>query len=270
MCEALASIHEQGIVHRDLKPANIILTDDLEPKIADFGIARVENSQLTHHNEILGSVLYIAPEIWIGEEPTLSIDLYGLGIILYEMVTGKTPFEGSSPGELMRKHLQSQPTAPKDINPQLPSYINRLIIRLLSKQSSERPKDANEIIHILQRHISVSSNTQPFRAYRADTQEFLKAVDKNSVANLSKIDRTKIEQKTPTIVNPESISISRSFNLDKVGTAAEFTLGESGESLETEKPLENDPEAISLKTLAKYLTLGIILLSTIATVLYFL
>ncbi len=291
MCEALASIHDQGIIHRDLKPANIILTEALEPKITDFGIARIENSQLTHHNEILGSVFYIAPEIWIGEEPTLSVDLYGLGIILYEVVTGATPFEGSSPGELMRKHLQSQVVPPKEINPLIPSYINRLILRLLSKQRTERPRDATEVINIIQRHISVSTAGQSFKAYRADTQEFLRAVDENTAGALSKVDRVKSEARITTVNNPkitdkESANIQKNYVEQKQVELKEekleiesandkvFTLGSNNFDSENNPDLsilnqEESKEDLPLLKFAKILAAGIILLSSLAGILYF-
>lgn len=191
VASALNEIHQKGIIHRDLKPANIILDEKYQPKLMDFGIARPENSQLTHHNEIVGSVCYIAPEIWIGEEPTPSVDLYSLGIVLYEIATGNVPFDGNSPGDLMRKHLQMAPVPPKDVQSGISSFINRLILRLLAKQKQERPRDALELIGIVQKNISVSTDLKKFRAYRQDTEEFLRVVNTNSEVALKKVEREK-------------------------------------------------------------------------------
>ncbi len=204
IASALNAIHQKGIIHRDLKPANIVLSEDFSPKLMDFGIARPENSQLTHHNEIVGSVCYIPPEIWIGEEPTSSVDLYSLGVVLYEMMTGMVPFDGTSPGELMRKHLQATPIPPKDIQAGMPSYINRLILRLLSKQKQDRPRDAMELIGIVEKNVSVSTDTKKFRAYRHDTEEFLRVVNTKSEATIQKMERTlpREAEPKPIILKP--------------------------------------------------------------------
>lgn len=240
MASALNVIHSKGIIHRDLKPANIMMSDNYSPKLMDFGIARPENSQLTHHNEIVGSVCYIPPEIWIGEEPTHSVDLYSLGVVLYEMTTGKVPFDGGSPGELMRKHLQATPIPPKDIQAGMPSYINRLILRLLSKQKQNRPRDAMELISIVEKNVSVSSDVKKFKAYKHDTEEFLRVVDTNSEATLKKVEIPQVMREVPaqqeipidiSKVQPKRIRTSKGnwkvlvlLSLAAIGTTLSFFL----------------------------------------------
>ena len=152
ICRGLQAIHEAGIIHRDLKPANIIVLDDGSVKITDFGIARPEYSELTAHYEILGSALYIAPEIWLGSKITSSVDLYSLGVMLYELMTGTLPFDGDSPATLMRMHLEHEPRAPKDVNEQIPLWLSKLILRLLAKSAVDRPADANEVIDFVRLH----------------------------------------------------------------------------------------------------------------------
>lgn len=194
--DALNAIHAIGIMHRDLKPANIMLTEDGEIKLTDFGIARPENSQLTHHNEIVGSVCYIAPEIWIGEEPTPKVDLYSLGVVLYELATGDVPFDGASPGDLMRKHLQAIPEDPSKINSQIPYYLGKVILKLLAKQKLDRPGSALEVADMIRANMSKKSEVKSFVAYRQDTSEFLKAVE-NSASNLLSVSRAKsVEQES--------------------------------------------------------------------------
>ena len=158
MCEALQAIHSAGVIHRDLKPANILLLDDSTVRITDFGVARPEISTLTAHDEIIGSVCYIAPEIWLGESITPSVDLYALGIIIYEMLTGEVPFDGDAPADLMRAHLDRAPIPPKDLNSAVPMWLNKLVLRLLSKKVNGRPHDAKEVLDYVRLH---SENYSP-------------------------------------------------------------------------------------------------------------
>ena len=210
ICEALNAIHTAGIIHRDLKPANIMVSGDWNIKLTDFGIARPESSDLTHHNEIVGSVCYISPEIWIGETPTASVDLYAFGILLYELVTGQVPFEGGSPGELMRKHLQSKPIPPVEINPNCPLFFNTLILDLLAKQKKDRPKSALDVISKIKKEYSGSHETKTFVAFEHDTQEFLKAMDTSSshqiAENLSMPKVEKGPQRSSSQSEVESLS----------------------------------------------------------------
>jgi serine/threonine protein kinase len=156
ICEGLEAIHKAGVIHRDLKPANIMVTDDGIAKIADFGVARPEVSNITAHNEIIGSAFYIAPEVWIGNQFTNSIDLYSLGILLYEITTQTLPFEGDSPAALMRQHLEFTPKAPRDLNRNIPPWLSKLILKLLGKTATERPKHAREVIEYVKLNTELS------------------------------------------------------------------------------------------------------------------
>lgn len=150
----LEAIHKLGIIHRDLKPANILILEDFQSKITDFGVARPEYSELTANNEIIGSTLYIAPEVWLGTKLTFSVDLYSFGVVLYELTTGTLPFNGDSPASLMRMHLEFKPAAPKEINPEVPVWLNKLILKLLAKAEEDRPRDAREIIDYVEAQTS--------------------------------------------------------------------------------------------------------------------
>lgn len=143
--EGLSAIHAAEIVHRDLKPGNIMILDGGVAKIADFGVARPASSELTAHNEIVGSVHYMAPEVWLGKEITPHADLYGLGIILYEITTGQLPFKHTRPATLMWMHVKSVPTPPIQLNPKIPEWLNKLILKLIAKSPLERPRDAREL-----------------------------------------------------------------------------------------------------------------------------
>lgn len=211
LCEALHAIHSVGIVHRDFKPGNILITDSFQVKLTDFGIARPEQSQLTHHNEIVGSVCYIAPEIWIGEEPTSSVDLYSLGVVIYELLTGEVPFDGGSPGDLMRKHLQSQVVPPKSLNEKVPGYLNRLVLSLLSKSKFDRPKDALSVVESVKRAMGSLTTSHTFVAYAHDTQEFLRVVE-SSNTNLSAINS---EPEVQTVLIDRKTFASNEKDLNK-------------------------------------------------------
>ena len=139
VCHGLDAIHAVGIIHRDLKPANIIILKSGDVKIADFGVARAGYSNLTRDNEIVGSAPYMPPELWLGREIGPASDLYALGVILYEMVTGILPFDGDSAPELMAKHLETTPPSPYELNSAVPQGFSALVLSLLQKSPEKRP-----------------------------------------------------------------------------------------------------------------------------------
>jgi len=158
-CEGLEAIHEQEIVHRDLKPANIIILEDNKIKITDFGVARNKNSNLTKHDEIIGSANYIAPEIWLGKPITNSVDLYSLGIILFELLVGRVPFEEDEPAAMMWFHIKEAPTPPKSIRESTPNWLNQLTLKLLSKRPEDRPINARAVVDLIKRNNKVNQQS---------------------------------------------------------------------------------------------------------------
>ncbi len=178
IADALEAIHQAGIVHRDLKPGNVLLLNDGTVRITDFGVARPEVSEMTAHNEILGSVCYIAPEIWLGKDPGPSVDLYSLGIILYEIATGDVPFDGGSPPELMRLHLDRLPTPPKEINSATPPWLNSVIMRLLEKDPKDRFLTAKELSTHVSLHLEDGSTRK--ENARQDASSFLDSLEQKS------------------------------------------------------------------------------------------
>jgi serine/threonine protein kinase len=251
ICEALHAVHSVGIIHRDLKPANIMITDSFDIKLTDFGIARPENSQLTHHNEIVGSVCYIPPEIWIGEDPTLSVDLYSLGVVMYELLTGNVPFDGNSPGDLMRKHLQTLPVSPRDVNPKTPLYLNRLTLSLLSKSKFDRPKDALAVIEKINKAQGSITTSHVFNGYENDTQEFLRALDSSGL-------HQDIVKKDPQILFEKKNKASSSIFKDRIVSEK----GNNDSSLEmsekTSLDLDTPGSKISRQKIMILIALGIL------------
>lgn len=152
IAEALQVAHERGIVHRDVKPQNILVADSGHVKVTDFGIARAaEATTISHLGDILGSAKYMSPEQAAGERVSTASDLYSLGVVLYEMLTGHLPFDVATPAVVPDKHADGAPPRPKEVNPGVPEALDALVMRLLATDPSDRPKSAAEIIEELER-----------------------------------------------------------------------------------------------------------------------
>ena len=150
LAEALAIVHEFGILHRDVKPGNIILTDDLKLKLTDFGIARIENSELTITREILGSPAYMAPESFENSiRSDNRSDIFSMGVISYELLTGVKPFHGETIGEMMNAIKFQRPIEPLKINNSFPPYLQDILAKMLAKKTDERFSSAREVIKAL-------------------------------------------------------------------------------------------------------------------------
>jgi beta-lactam-binding protein with PASTA domain/tRNA A-37 threonylcarbamoyl transferase component Bud32 len=149
MLEALRFAHRHGIIHRDVKPHNILVGERL--KVTDFGIARAGASQMTEAGSIMGTAQYLSPEQARGAPVTASSDLYSVGIVLYEMLTGKVPFSGDSAIEIAMKHLNELPKPPSKIRPEVPEELDHVVLRALSKAPEDRYQSAEEFADDLHR-----------------------------------------------------------------------------------------------------------------------
>jgi serine/threonine-protein kinase len=150
IARGIARAHDLGVVHRDLKPENIFLCPRLDGgdlvKLLDFGIARSRaDTRLTNAGELFGTPQYLAPERISGGETGPSVDLYALGVIFFEMTTGKLPFEGSDPTTFLIKHMKERPPTPRSLDPRIPEKLDALVIALLEKDPKARPADAHKI-----------------------------------------------------------------------------------------------------------------------------
>ena len=147
VCEALAYAHDHGVVHRDVKPANILLTDDGTLKVADFGIAKAAfaGGDLTTTGTVLGTVTYISPEQAKGLEPDARSDIYSIGIVLYELLTGRPPFAGDTPVATAMQHLREEPAPPRSIRGGIPRALESVILTALAKDPDERFSSARDL-----------------------------------------------------------------------------------------------------------------------------
>jgi serine/threonine protein kinase/tetratricopeptide (TPR) repeat protein len=152
ICDGLAEAHKSGVVHRDLKPSNIMIDKEGDVRIMDFGIARsLEAKGITGAGVMIGTPEYMSPEQVEGKEVDQRSDIYSLGVILYEIVTGRVPFEGDTPFTVGVKHKSEIPQSPKEINPQLPEDLNDLILKCLEKEKDNRFLDAGGVLSELEK-----------------------------------------------------------------------------------------------------------------------
>jgi len=152
ICDGLQDAHTNGIVHRDIKPHNILVTDNGKVKVADFGIAQIMSSvTLTNSGTIVGSVHYFSPEQARGDATGAKSDIYAVGVVLYEMVTGKVPFEGETPIAVALKHIQEKPLPPSKLNAQVSPELERIILRAMEKEVTMRYKTAGDMARDLRK-----------------------------------------------------------------------------------------------------------------------
>src|SRR5919199_2638829 len=148
---ALSAAHEKGVIHRDIKPQNVLVTGAGDVKVADFGIARAASSTATATGIVLGTAGYMSPEQAKGEPVGPRSDLYSLGVVLYEMLTGNLPYEADSAIAQAIKHINERPCSPRKANPEVPEALDALTIKLLAKNPGDRYASAAELADDLER-----------------------------------------------------------------------------------------------------------------------
>jgi serine/threonine-protein kinase len=141
--------HRRGIIHRDLKPHNVIVDDADVAKVTDFGIARAGASDMTETGSIMGTAQYLSPEQAQGRSVAAGSDLYSVGIVLYEMLTGRVPFDGEAAVTIALKHVSEAPIPPSEINPAVPPELEQVVLWALNKNPADRPQDADQLIAAL-------------------------------------------------------------------------------------------------------------------------
>lgn len=147
LAEALAVAHEQQIIHRDIKPQNLLVDDEGVLKVMDFGLARLVErpEELTQAGSIVGTPRYMAPEQLLGGDADARTDLFAVGVVLYECLTGQPPFGASSPMALIAEMLDGHPPAIRDLVPEVPPMLATLVERLLQREPKDRPGSARDL-----------------------------------------------------------------------------------------------------------------------------
>ncbi|MCA3748542.1 MAG: Stk1 family PASTA domain-containing Ser/Thr kinase [Rubrobacter sp.] len=152
IAEALKAAHQRGVIHRDIKPHNILITESGDIKVTDFGIARAASSStMTRTGAVLGTAHYISPEQAMGEPVGPPSDLYSLGVVLYEMLTGRLPYDADTPIGIAMKHVNGHLRPPREVNPAVPEGLDAITVRLLAKDPEDRYQSADELMEDLER-----------------------------------------------------------------------------------------------------------------------
>ena len=150
IAEALEAAHASGVIHRDIKPQNVLVTASGNVKVTDFGIARAASAaSISRTNAVMGTAGYLSPEQALGRPVDARSDLYSLGVVLYEMLTGEPPFASDNPMAVCMKHVNEAPRPPRERDPQIPPQTEALVMRLLSKNREDRPQSATELLEDL-------------------------------------------------------------------------------------------------------------------------
>jgi len=184
IASALETAHRNNIIHRDIKPHNIIITEEGVAKVTDFGIAKaVSNSTITAFGTTMGSVHYFSPEHARGGFTDAKSDIYSLGVVLYEMLTGRVPFDSDTPVSVALKHMQEEPVHPIMLKPSIPQSVNDIIVKAMQKDPEERYRDATEMLRDLEKSLKNPSGEFVFEGENRDFRTQRISLDYTKKAN---------------------------------------------------------------------------------------
>lgn len=192
---ALAQAHANNLVHCDIKPHNILVMPDGNVKVADFGIARaVTESTMTYNDNIMGSVHYFSPEQARGTMITPKSDVYSLGVLLYEMLSGRIPFDGNTAVSIARKHLEEDPQPLHMIAPGIPPVVEALVTRMMAKDPAQRPDSSMLVQDIVRAEQMMRSDTEALPAFDPDATRVLTPVEAQEIGALAEAEEDAVPQ----------------------------------------------------------------------------
>ena len=261
VAEGLAYAHERGVVHRDIKPANIMVPENGAVKITDFGIARMRSSSVqTQTGMMMGSPKYMSPEQVIGKRADHRTDIFSLGVILYEMLTGATPFAGESVNAVMYQIVNFVPPAPSAINPASPAALDAIVADMLAKSLEERYQSAAEVARGLrecelqaQGAATGATSTLPLGVLAAGPTPTVVDKEVKSAVLAQTLERSRrAEDETPA---PDSVplrGLSRTFD----SLEATQRLVALSDAALTRDPAANGPLPLSMQTTSTALSGG--------------
>ncbi len=196
---ALHHAHRKSIVHRDIKPQNIIVTKDNVLKVTDFGIARaVSGSTMKVDESGFGSAHYCSPEQAAGRYTDAKSDIYSLGVVMYEMLTGKLPFESDNSVSVAIKHIQEEPVAPREINPDIPEIVEEVILKAMAKDQTERFQNAGEMLI----ELNYANNTQKIKNENTKLYQKIEKKYETKVIDVNEV-RKEVKKKSSKTEKPE-------------------------------------------------------------------
>ena len=204
---AMRLAHTRGIVHRDLKPQNILLTPDGTAKVTDFGIAvAFAETSLTQTNSMLGSVHYLSPEQARGSKATVQSDIYAMGIIFYEMLTGHIPYDGDSAVTIALQHFQKPLPSVIDENPSVPQALENVVIKATAKKLTDRYQSVAEMYVDLSSSLSYNRRNEPKLVFNDTTKADTKTLPKVSQSTLTSIPKVQTQSPKPQTAKPSQQS----------------------------------------------------------------